>query len=786
MKLVDSEFDNNDKSVEALTARNSVLNKEIDAQKQKIETLKSALDNAADSFGENDKRTQNWQIQLNNAQAALNGMERELNANEKAIDGVSDEMDEADKSADKFADGIKDAGDQAEKSESKFGKLGSVLKGIGAALGSACAAIGTAAVAAGKKLWDMANDTASAGDAIDKTSQKIGISAESYQEWGYVFERCGADVNNLQTGMKKLSTVITDAAGGSKSAAEKLSAVGLSIEDLNGKSQDEQLQLVITALQGMESGAERTAAANDLLGKSAVDMAAVLNTSAEETARLKQEAQDYGMIMSNEAVAASAAFEDSLTKLSHTAGGLKNRLIGELLPGITQITDGLTDLIAGNENAGDELKKGVSSVIGAINSIIPQAVTLITSIAEAVLESAPGIIKALADGLLSAIPKLMPSLSKIITEIISALVGLLPQIMQAGADIIVSLISGISEAIPTLIPQIVEVVTQIVQTLIDNLPLILDAALQLITGLAQGLLDAIPVLIEALPQIITSIVEFVIGAIPQIIDAGIQLLTSLVAALPDIITAIVEAIPQIIEGIITAVLSAIPQLIDAGIKLLVSLVENLPQIITTIVAAIPQIITSVINAVLNSIPQLIQAGITLFVSLIENLPTIIVEIVKAVPQIIGGIVDAFTSNFGKMAEVGGNLLKGLWQGISDAGAWLWDKISGFFGGIVNGIKSFFGIHSPSTLFAGLGDNMAKGLGIGFGDEMKKVSEDMLNAIPSDFDVNADCNFNGITGSNGQAIDVTIPLTIDGVTLTKVVSRIQWSNGQVTMRNAGAV
>ena len=72
--------------------------------------------------------------------------------------------------------------------------------------------------------------------------------------------------------MKKLSTVITDAANGSDSAAEKLSAVGLSIEDLNGKSQDEQLSMVITALQGMESGAERTAAANDLLGKSATDI----------------------------------------------------------------------------------------------------------------------------------------------------------------------------------------------------------------------------------------------------------------------------------------------------------------------------------------------------------------------------------------------------------------------------------------------------------------------------------------------------------------------------------
>ena len=78
MKVVQSLFDKNDDSVEALTARNQVLGKEIDAQKKKIETLRKALENASTSFGENDRRTQQWQIQLNNAQAALNNMEREL------------------------------------------------------------------------------------------------------------------------------------------------------------------------------------------------------------------------------------------------------------------------------------------------------------------------------------------------------------------------------------------------------------------------------------------------------------------------------------------------------------------------------------------------------------------------------------------------------------------------------------------------------------------------------------------------------------------------------------
>ena len=102
MKLVESQFDKNDKSVESITARNQVLNKEIDAQKDKISTLEKALANASTSFGENDKRTQAWAIQLNNAKAELNGMEKELKQNEKSLNDVSEEFDDEEKQADEF------------------------------------------------------------------------------------------------------------------------------------------------------------------------------------------------------------------------------------------------------------------------------------------------------------------------------------------------------------------------------------------------------------------------------------------------------------------------------------------------------------------------------------------------------------------------------------------------------------------------------------------------------------------------------------------------------------
>ena len=93
MKLVSSQFDKNDKSVQALSARNNVLTKEIEAQKQKIETLRSALQNASDSFGEPDRRTQSWQIQLNNAEAALNDMERKLSDNNAVLEEANSNSD---------------------------------------------------------------------------------------------------------------------------------------------------------------------------------------------------------------------------------------------------------------------------------------------------------------------------------------------------------------------------------------------------------------------------------------------------------------------------------------------------------------------------------------------------------------------------------------------------------------------------------------------------------------------------------------------------------------------
>ena len=181
MKVVQSQFDKNDDSVEALTARNQVLGKEIDAQKKKIETLRQALENASTSFGENDRRTQQWQIQLNNAQAALNNMERELDQNQRAIDSMGDEMRDAAQQTDKFGDEIDDAADKTDKASGKLEKV----KGLAVTAGAAVAAAGAALAGLTKSFLDLAESTREYREdqaKLDAAFTTAGFTAEQAGE----------------------------------------------------------------------------------------------------------------------------------------------------------------------------------------------------------------------------------------------------------------------------------------------------------------------------------------------------------------------------------------------------------------------------------------------------------------------------------------------------------------------------------------------------------------------------------------------------------------------------
>lgn len=699
------------KNVELLAQKQKLLGDSVETASKKLETLKDVQKQVNEQFKKGDIGEEAYRA----FQREVASAEIELNKSETAI---------------------KNNGKAADDASGKFSNFGGALKAVAVGAGAAIAGMGAAAGGAVKGMTDMSVAGAANADNILTLSTQTGLSTDTLQEYSYAADLVDVSLETMTGSMAKQIKSMSSVATGNEAMSAAYKRLGIdAVDPVTGQLRDSETVYweLIDSLGQMEEGTDRDALSMQIFGKSAQELNPLIAQGSEGIAALSEEAHSMGAVLSDESLSAFGAFDDNIQKLTQGSSAAKNALGGVLLPQLNELSSVgvslLGEFTSGMNAANGDMTKIGDVVSGVLSSAISSITTMLPEFINYGLEIVMSIVSAIGEN----IPTLMPAIISIVTTITEKLVESLPELLQMGIDILLALIDGITESLPELVPAVVEAILTIVQGLIDNLPKILEAALEIILALVEGLLAALPELIKALPAIITSIIDFVIGAIPDIIQAGITLFIALVEALPEIIAAIVEAIPLIIDGII--------------------------------------------NAVLDNLPLIIDAGISLFIALITNLPTIILEIVKAIPDILKGIVTAFTNpdNLKKMATVGLDLIMGLWNGINDAGAWLREKISEFFGGVVKGIKDFFGIKSPSALMRDeVGAYLAAGIGEGFTNQMKKVSKDMQSSIPTEFDTAVNAAYNASYGGGStNTFDVTIPLSMNGKKVGKVVSRVQY-------------
>lgn len=412
-----------------------------------------------------------------------------------------------------YEQGLKDAETEAGTFKSK---LGSALGTAGKVGAAAVGAIATGTAAATTAMIAGAKQTAAYGDNIDKMSQKMGLSAEAYQEWDAVLQHSGTSIEGMQRG---LTTLASKAADGSD-AFQKL---GISQDQVASMSREELFEATIAGLQGMEEGTQRAALAQELLGGAAKELGPLLNTSAEDTQAMRDRVHELGGVMSDDAVKASAAFQDSLQDMTTAFDGLKRGMLGDFMPSLTTIMDGITELFSGDSEKGIGLvSEGVQSMIDQISDKLPDVVAvgseIITSLLTAIVENLPKLLIAGADGVMT---------------ITKGLIDNLPTIIAAGLDVILALADGLSDSLPDLIPSVVSVVLQIVDTLIANIDKIIEAAIKLTIAVGTGLVRAIPEMVRKVPEIITGIVEALLDGLGDIKDVGSQLLEGLWGGISD-------------------------------------------------------------------------------------------------------------------------------------------------------------------------------------------------------------------------------------------------------------
>ena len=447
----------------------------------------------------------------------------------------------------------------AEKKGSGFGKGLATAAKTGVA---AVAAVGTAAVGAGAALVKGAGDVAAYGDNIDKMSQKVGISAEAYQEWDAVLQHSGASAGSLKAVMKTLSTQ-------AQQNAEEFTSLGISEEEVANLSKEDLFAKVIEGLQGMEEGTERTAIASKLLGRGAIEFGALLNTSAEDTQAMRDRVRELGGVMSDDAVKASAKFQDTLQDLSTGFDGLKRNLMADFLPSITTVMDGITSILAGDTDEGvEQMSEGIKQTVDNIAQLLPK----ITEVAVPVLEA---IGKALIDNL----PVILPVLTDLVMDISDMIVQNLPFLVDTAMQMILTISQGIVDSLPTLIPTIVEVVLQVVDTILDNIDLLVDAAIAITVALAEGIIDNLPKLIEKAPVIIAKLVEAIGRNLPKLAEAALQIMVKLVEGIVTNFPMIVGAAFDIIETLIGGLEQSFLNLIDIGAKIIDKVAEGIAKAI---------------------------------------------------------------------------------------------------------------------------------------------------------------------------------------------------------------
>lgn len=375
----------------------------------------------------------------------------------------------------------------------------------------------------------------------------------------------------------------------------------------------------------------------------------------------------------NEALVASrnaqVQMDAVLSKLGSTVSEVKNRLMGDFLPAISSVVSAFSDMISGADGADRAFSEALSGLVNQVVGQLPQF-----------LNMGVQILTSLASGIIQSIPALVAAMPQVIHSIVSALSELLPQVAETGMGLLRQFTSGIESGLPEMAARLPEVINTFLNYITENLPSVLDAGVEMLNSLINGIIDSIPVMVESLPGIITSFIQFITDNLPAIIDAGIDILLNLVSGIISAIPRMVAAVPEIINAYVGGIADAFPAIIESGVELLQKFWEGMA----------------------SNIPELVS-----------NLPVIINAIIDGIGNLMGGIVD-----------VGKNIVRGLWEGISSMGGWIADMVGNFVDGLVSAAKGALGIASPSKVFAGIGENMALGLGQGWDSEYNRIRRDI--------------------------------------------------------------
>ena len=218
-----------------------------------------------------------------------------------------------------------------------------------------------AAVFAAQKIISGIGQLVDGMDDIAKAAPKIGLTTAALQELQFAAGLAGVDAKGLQTAMQRLSVNMLDAGRGVVEMEQAFKALGVAGE----KDASKVLGVIADRFAKMPDGAQKTAEAIKLFGRSGAALIPLLNEGSAGLAAYKKEAEELGIVIDEKTLKASEALNDNISRLTAVATVFATRFLSPIIEGLVEMTKGFIEATKEGRTFFGILESGLQGMLGS-------------------------------------------------------------------------------------------------------------------------------------------------------------------------------------------------------------------------------------------------------------------------------------------------------------------------------------------------------------------------------------------------------------------------------------
>lgn len=258
--------------------------------------------------------------------------------------------------------GVSQASASMKRMESAVAGLKGRMTGLLAINGAQL--FGSIASAAGRYAGQLAGLVTSTADAVSSQNDlaaRLGVTYGEMAGLSYAGQLVGVSTEQIGGAMTKMQVAFAKAAGGSKQAQAAFQRLGLSAQQLNGMSTEQQFEAIAQSISQLPSEAERAAAAVAIFGRGGAALLPMFTEGAAGIQRAREEAERFGLTLTNAQAGNVDEMGDAFDRAKMAITGVIQQVVAYLAPAIEAVTAQFTNLIGsvGGANIGQTIGEGL-------------------------------------------------------------------------------------------------------------------------------------------------------------------------------------------------------------------------------------------------------------------------------------------------------------------------------------------------------------------------------------------------------------------------------------------